>query len=49
MELPQDVGRLLNKIMNLVIDGDLDNDRHDLIIFLMNEYSKKNKADARCL
>ena len=45
----KDVGRLLNKIMNLVIDGDLDNDRHNLIIFLMNEYSKKNKADVRCL
>ena len=44
----KDVGRLLNKIMNLVIDGNLDNDRHDLIMFLMNEYSKNNKADARC-
>mgnify|MGYP005774246925 CR=1 FL=1 len=37
----KDVGYWLGKIMNLVIDGELNNERHDLIIFLMDEYDKK--------
>lgn len=37
----KDVGYCLSKIMNLVIDGELNNERHDLITFLMDEYDKK--------
>lgn len=37
----KDVGYWLGKIMNLVIDGELNNERHDLIIFLMDEYDKR--------
>ena len=36
----KDVGYWLSKIMNLVIDGELNNERHDLIIFLLDEYDK---------
>ena len=39
----KDVGYWLSRIMNLVIDGKLNNERHDLIIFLMDEYDKKIK------
>ena len=37
----KDVGYWLSEIMNLVIDGELNNERHDLIIFLMGKYDKK--------
>lgn len=39
----KDVGYWLSRIMNLVIDGELNNERHNLIIFLMDEYVKKIK------
>ena len=39
----KDVGYWLSEIMNLVIDGELNNERHDLIIFLMGEYDNQIK------
>lgn len=44
----KEVGYWLNQIMDLVINGELNNDRHDLIIFLMNEYDKQIKRMERC-
>lgn len=44
----KEVGYWLNQIMDLVINGELNNDRHDLIIFLMNEYDKQIKRMVRC-
>ena len=44
----KEVGYWLNQIMDLVINGELNNDRHDFIIFLMNEHDKQIKRMERC-